>query len=303
MNALFYLDYAKQANEGTTRMRMYMKEANLPEPEFYQREIGFHQVHVVLRNAIEARKQFVDAGAMKLIGEQVFDSLTPDEKQVINFVAEHGRINVSDANRILNRDWHTAKGVLEGLMARQILHRRAKSAKPRSMALYLLRRPEKGDFSGKVWGRNCAPLTARLSPLGGPVAPRTPASTRFALPTFRTRGPLAGVSAARMKKAAEAGGRIGDQIIPDAAGARVEADEIAKRRRQRMIRVAITAAAYHAIARTPPVGSVGYKAEASERGERLIWLDHAVVARLRAIRGSGESYGEVILRLAADGVV
>jgi ATP-dependent DNA helicase RecG len=140
MNALFYLDYAKQANEGTTRMRTYMKEANLPEPEFYQKEIGFHQVHVVLRNAIEARKEFVDAGAMKLIGEQVFDSLTPDEKQVINFVAEHGRINVSDANRILNRDWHTAKGVLEGLMARQILHRHAKSAKPRSMAFYLLRR-------------------------------------------------------------------------------------------------------------------------------------------------------------------
>jgi hypothetical protein len=67
--------------------------------------------------------------------------------------------------------------------------------------------------------------------------------------------------------------------------------------------IAITVAAYDAIARTPPVGSVGYEAEASERGERLIWLDHAVVARLRAIRGSGESYSEVILRLAAEGVV
>ena len=35
-----------------------------------------------------------------------------------------------------------------------------------------------------------------------------------------------------------------------------------------------------------------------ERGERLIWLDHAVVARLRAMRGPGESYSDVILRIA-----
>ena len=35
----------------------------------------------------------------------------------------------------------------------------------------------------------------------------------------------------------------------------------------------------------------------NERGERLIWLDHAVVSRLRAMRGRGESYTEVILRL------
>jgi hypothetical protein len=30
----------------------------------------------------------------------------------------------------------------------------------------------------------------------------------------------------------------------------------------------------------------------------LIWLDHAVVARLRAMRGPGESYSDVVLRLA-----
>jgi predicted CopG family antitoxin len=45
---------------------------------------------------------------------------------------------------------------------------------------------------------------------------------------------------------------------------------------------------------------VGYDAT-NERGERLIWLDHAVVARLWALRGPGESFSDVILRLAADG--
>jgi predicted CopG family antitoxin len=34
---------------------------------------------------------------------------------------------------------------------------------------------------------------------------------------------------------------------------------------------------------------------------RLIWLDHAVVARLKAMRRHGESYSDVILRLAAEG--
>ena len=47
-----------------------------------------------------------------------------------------------------------------------------------------------------------------------------------------------------------------------------------------MIRIAITEAAFEAIARTLPLGSVGYENEANKRGERLIWLDHAVVARL-----------------------
>ena len=38
MNALYYLDYVKCAHEGTRRMRDFMKDANLPEPEFTQKE-------------------------------------------------------------------------------------------------------------------------------------------------------------------------------------------------------------------------------------------------------------------------
>ena len=67
-----------------------------------------------------------------------------------------------------------------------------------------------------------------------------------------------------------------------------------------MVRIAITQAAYDAICATLPLGSVGYENEANEKGERLIWLDRAVVDRLRSLRGPGESYSDVILRLAAD---
>ena len=50
----------------------------------------------------------------------------------------------------------------------------------------------------------------------------------------------------------------------------MEADEIAKRRRQRMIRIAITQAAFDAIAKTMPLGSVSFE-EATD-GHRFVWL-------------------------------
>ncbi len=65
-----------------------------------------------------------------------------------------------------------------------------------------------------------------------------------------------------------------------------------------VIRIAITQAAYDAICATLPVGSVAVEAEANQRGERLIWLEAAMVDRLGAMRGLGESYSDVILRIA-----
>ena len=75
---------------------------------------------------------------------------------------------------------------------------------------------------------------------------------------------------------------------------------MAKRRRQPMIRIAITEAAFKAIPATLPVGSVAYEAEPSERGERLTRLEDAMADRLGAMRKPGESYGDVILRIAAE---
>jgi hypothetical protein len=67
-----------------------------------------------------------------------------------------------------------------------------------------------------------------------------------------------------------------------------------------MIRIAISA---EAIARTLPLASVGYEDKTDEEGERLIWLDRGVVDRLRSPRVPGESFGDVILRLASESVV
>jgi hypothetical protein len=67
-----------------------------------------------------------------------------------------------------------------------------------------------------------------------------------------------------------------------------------------MIRIAISVEAFEAIAGTLPVGSVGYESEPNEHGERTVWLDDVWVDRLGAMRGPGESYSDVILRLAAD---
>jgi len=64
-----------------------------------------------------------------------------------------------------------------------------------------------------------------------------------------------------------------------------------------MIRIAITPTACTAIASTLP-GNVGVEPERAPDGDYHVWLDPAVVNRLRAMRGPGESYSDVILRLA-----
>jgi predicted CopG family antitoxin len=43
---------------------------------------------------------------------------------------------------------------------------------------------------------------------------------------------------------------------------------------------------------------VGYENKTDEQGQRLIWLDRAVIDRLRAMRGPGESFSDVILRIS-----
>ena len=68
-----------------------------------------------------------------------------------------------------------------------------------------------------------------------------------------------------------------------------------------MIRIDIMPAAFEAIVATMPLGSAGYEAERTASGEVRIWLAADVVNKLRAMRGPGESFSDVILRLATDG--
>jgi hypothetical protein len=65
-----------------------------------------------------------------------------------------------------------------------------------------------------------------------------------------------------------------------------------------MIRIAISVEAFEAIAQTLPLGSVAVEPYFNERGERLIWLEEIWVDRLSARRQQGESYSDLILRIA-----
>jgi hypothetical protein len=68
-----------------------------------------------------------------------------------------------------------------------------------------------------------------------------------------------------------------------------------------MVRIAITQAAFDAIASTLPPGSTGYENAVNEKGERLIWLERRMLDKLNSYRRAGESYSDVILMLAAGG--
>jgi hypothetical protein len=68
-----------------------------------------------------------------------------------------------------------------------------------------------------------------------------------------------------------------------------------------MIRIAISQEAYAAINATLPFGSVAVEPEADAKGERPVWLEEVWVERLAALRGPGEDYSAVILRLAEGG--
>ena len=67
----------------------------------------------------------------------------------------------------------------------------------------------------------------------------------------------------------------------------------------RMVRISISPQAFAAIASTLPLGSVAVEPERAADGGVGIRLDHATVAKLKALRGPGESYSDVIVALAA----
>jgi hypothetical protein len=65
-----------------------------------------------------------------------------------------------------------------------------------------------------------------------------------------------------------------------------------------MVRIAITADAFEAIAATMPLGNVGYENERTASGGYFIWLDQRTVDKLNTARQPGEGYSETIIRLA-----
>lgn len=156
MRAMFYMGLVKEHAEGTKRMRDTMQQMKLPEPNFQQTEagIGFSQVRVTLRNHIKQRKVWVDSDVSFALGEALAKNLTPEEKRILNFVAEHGKINVVQAHRLLPNlaKWHSAKRALERLVVKGLLkHIHSETVERDSKAHYVLPDTFKGiSTNGKT---------------------------------------------------------------------------------------------------------------------------------------------------------
>lgn len=106
-------------SEGTARMIREMSDAKLPKPIFRGSD---NSVSVTIKNEVANRTNSLDTEAYRVLGEAIAFALDPDEKKIVNYVIENGRINVSDALRILSTTyWHTAKAKLQRLVSRNVL--------------------------------------------------------------------------------------------------------------------------------------------------------------------------------------
>ena len=65
-----------------------------------------------------------------------------------------------------------------------------------------------------------------------------------------------------------------------------------------MIGITVTAEAYAAIKATLPAGTQTRPPSPGDSGDVIIWLDQAMLDRLDAMRGPGESYSDAIIRVA-----
>ena len=143
MWALFYLKYVRCAHEGTRRIRDTMLDMKLPPPEFTQKSNGHVTVRVTLRNNIDHRRTYVDRSAADLIGAVIASTLTPRKLRVINFAAEYGKINITEAVRVAGGAWETSKKLLNGLVSKGIFDRHARDDVKRAdpKGYYTLKKP------------------------------------------------------------------------------------------------------------------------------------------------------------------
>ncbi len=143
MDAMFYLDLIKGHGEGTRRMRDSMTGMSLPLPEFKQTitGAGASTVRVTLRNDLKQRKFFIDKDVATIFGELVAQSLTAEEKRILNFVVEHSSINVSECLRLVPTlpKWHAAKRLLESMRLKgYLIHQHSANVLRDAHARYIL---------------------------------------------------------------------------------------------------------------------------------------------------------------------
>ncbi|MFO0838769.1 MAG: hypothetical protein U1D55_09590 [Phycisphaerae bacterium] len=69
-----------------------MEESGLPLPSFRQEADRLSKVVVTLKNNVEQRKTWIDRDLTRLVGEPLAGTLSPEEKRVLNHLAESNRI-------------------------------------------------------------------------------------------------------------------------------------------------------------------------------------------------------------------
>ncbi|MCU1272179.1 MAG: hypothetical protein JWN74_3473 [Acidobacteriaceae bacterium] len=122
MSAMQFLDYVKAMNEGTRRMRDSMNRMRLPNPEFKEGEVSFNTyVRVVLRNNVKQRRAWVVADVSSIVGEDLARQLSEHERMIVNRISDNGRINVSEVQRLTQREWSSAKTLLQKMVKKEIL--------------------------------------------------------------------------------------------------------------------------------------------------------------------------------------
>ena len=140
MWGLYYLDFVQCAFEGTRRMREGMREANLPDPKFSQKQAGAFHVSVTLENDVEHRKQYVRSEAVFSINPEIYASLIESEKMLVNYLADRERVNVTDAGLVIGRDWRETKKILDELVKKGIIGRSAGKYRSRHRFYYLVKK-------------------------------------------------------------------------------------------------------------------------------------------------------------------
>jgi ATP-dependent DNA helicase RecG len=149
MNAMFYLDFVKCANEGTKRMRDTMEAMKLPHPEFQQTQeaIGALSVRVTLKNNRKQRKVWIDSNVLEYIPHEIAATLTTEEMRIVNFIGENGQVKVVEAHRLLQptiKTWQTVKKILLRLCDRGILvHVHSKTIERDANAYFKFAEPPK----------------------------------------------------------------------------------------------------------------------------------------------------------------
>lgn len=106
-------------SEGIKRIKRELSDAHLPTVSY---KADQNSVIATIYNDVANRTNSLDSEAYKALGEAIAFSLDPDERRIVNYVIEHGRINASDALRILSTTyWHTAQAKLRRLVDRRVL--------------------------------------------------------------------------------------------------------------------------------------------------------------------------------------